>query len=98
MKPIFFIWGSSLFFNIINSFKPFIINISYKTNRIIKSLSGILKKLSFLKFEDNNPNSIIEMNCDTDCEIGYDLEKCETIIPGYMEHEPKRESLKKHKS
>jgi len=62
-------------------FKPFIINISYKTNGLIKSLSGLLEKIPYIKVQDTNPVSIIESQCD--------LEKCEYIIPGYMEHDPK---------
>lgn len=69
----------------INSFRsfiiPFIINISYKTNGLIKSLSGIIEKIPYIKIQNTNPVSIIDTTCD--------LEKCELIIPGYMEHDPK---------
>jgi hypothetical protein len=79
MKSFFIICTSALYFNIVNTFTPFIKIIYYKTNGLIKSLSGILETFSSYnknKFAEN-PNSIIET----------DLEKF--IMPGYMEHDPK---------
>jgi hypothetical protein len=97
MKSILFI--ITLFYDVINSFSPFF----YRTNNIIKSLSGLLQKIPsgllqkipYMNFFENNPNSIIETECDLECDIGCDLEKCEMIIPGYMEHDPKKAIFQK---
>ena len=75
---------SALYFNIVNTFTPFIQTISYKTTGLIKSISGLLDTFSSYKKNKfaENPNSIIET----------DLENF--IVPGYMEHDPKIEAMR----
>ena len=75
MKSILFIYISAFIFNIINKF-------SYRSKKMIKSLSGLLQKIPFIKNKfAENPNSIIESNLE------------DFIIPGYMEHEAKVEGF-----
>ena len=94
MNSFIIIYCSALFFQIVHTFKRF----SYKTKGLIKSLSGFL--LPFIP-SFQNPNSIIETDGDlVRCMVPLDdsenwgKTKCMIIIPGYMEHDPKLESIK----
>ena len=71
-----------LYVKIINSFTPFII----KTNRIIKSLSGILIK--HIPYINNNidDDKTIQMN---EPKMTQNI-----LLVGYMEHDPKKEAKK----
>lgn len=88
MKYLFF-YISVLFFKIINTFTPFITKyfFSYKSNTIVKTLSGLLQNIAYINntIFTKHPNSIIETQCN--------LEKCNIMIPGYMDHEPKAEAI-----
>jgi GR25 family glycosyltransferase involved in LPS biosynthesis len=85
MKYIFkyiFIYFYVLFFKIIESFKPFIPKcVFYKTNKIIKSLSGLLQNIPYItaKKEINTLNN----------------NNVKQLI-GYMEHDPKKEAVKNY--
>ena len=70
-----------LYIRIINSFTPFII----KTNRIIKSLSGLLiKHIPYINNNNNNNDDIIKPN----------MVPKKILLVGYMEHDPKKEAFK----
>jgi hypothetical protein len=68
-------------------FIPFINRFLYKSNRMIKSLSGLLQNIIYRPKE---PNSIIEMDCHISLDSD-DIEKCKMIIPGYMDYEFSKE-------
>jgi len=70
-------------------YNSFIKRLSYNTNRLIKSLSGLLQKFSCMPLIQEDPNSIIEMNCDLE---GGSEDKCKMIIPGFMDHDSKQAS------
>jgi hypothetical protein len=82
MKFIF-IYFYVLFLKIIESFKPFITRcVFYKTNKIIKSLSGLLQNIPYITSKKEVNNSNVNDN------------KVKILI-GYMEHDPKKEAAKK---
>ena len=87
MKYIF-IYFYVLFFKIIESFKTFIPKcVFYKTNKIIKSLSGILQNIPYItsKKEIYSLNSLNTLNNNN----------MKQLI-GYMEHNPKKEAEKNY--
>ena len=86
MNSFFFIYCYTLCFQC-SLYKNILKRFTHNTNRMIKSLSGLLQQLSFIPIQDN-PNSIIDVDCglEDDCEINT---KCQMIIPGYMEHDSK---------
>jgi hypothetical protein len=79
MKYIF-VYFYVLFLKMIDAFIT-----KYKSNYIIKSISGLFKNNKKI----DNPVSVINNNLNLKKEI--------IIIPGYMEHYPKAEALKKWK-
>jgi hypothetical protein len=84
MKYIF-IYLYVLFFKIIESFKTFIPKgVFYKTNKIIKSLSGILQNIPYItsKKEINSLNTLNNNNIKQ--------------LIGYMDHDPKKEAEKNY--
>lgn len=92
MKYIFkyiFICFNVLFFKIIESFKLYIPKcIFYKTNKIIKSLSGLLQNIPYItaKKEVNNLNTFLDRGL-------YNKEK---LLIGYLDHDPKKEAEKNY--
>lgn len=97
MKYVYF-YISLLIYKIIDAFKPFISKyISERTSeRIIKSLSGLLQNIPYInnKFLEN-PVSVIKME-KPDCDVTSEICKINMIVPGYIEHEPKKEAEKKY--
>ena len=95
MKYVYF-YISLLICKIIDAFKPFISKyISERTSeRIIKSLSGLLQNIPYInnKFLDN-PISVIKME-KPDCDVTAEICKINVIVPGYMEHDAKKEAEK----
>jgi len=83
-----------------DAFKPLITKyiFAYESNYIIKSISGLLENCNKQIVENskqivkNSNNKQIE-NIETNNNL--DLEKEKIIIPGYMDHNPKTEALKK---
>jgi len=94
MKYIY-IYISALFLKIINSFTPIITKYFNPCNNIVKSLSGLLQNIPYINNKFLATNSIKEK--DKNCDLH--LEKCKeiTILPGYMEHDPKAEAFRKVK-
>lgn len=74
-----------LFGRMINTFTPICKSISKNTRNIVKSLSGIFTPYTSGIFTPytSTPVSLYQ--------------KCITIIPGYMEHDPKKEAKKMDK-
>ena len=98
----FLLYISLIFLKIIDAVKPYISKYVsvYKSNNIIKSLSGLLSHISYnhIYKKISSPVSIIETQLETKSETtNTHLDKIKLIIPGYMEHEPKKESIKNHK-
>jgi hypothetical protein len=95
MKYVYF-YISLLFLKIIDAFKPFISKyISERTSeRIIKSLSGLLQNIPYINNKLLvNPISVIETE-KPDCDVTSESCKINIIVPGYMEHDPKKEAEK----
>lgn len=95
MKYVYF-YISLLIYKIIDAFKPFISKyISERTSeRIIKSLSGLLQNILYINNTHlENPVSVIEME-KPDCDVNTESCKIKIIVPGYMEHDPKKEAEK----
>jgi len=90
MKYIY-VYISALFVKIINAFTPIIRKyFNPCNNNIVKSLSGLLQNLPYI-----NDKLLGHKEKDKGCDLH--LEKCKdiTIIPGYMDHDPKVEALRK---
>jgi len=92
MKYIF-VYFYVFLLKIIDAFKPFVTKyvLTCKSLYIIKSISGL--------FKNNKNNKQIE-NSVSVINNKLNLEKEKIIIPGYIDHDPKAEALKKwnHKS
>ena len=86
MKYIF-VYVYVFFLKMIDALKPFVTKyvLSYESSYIIKSISGLFKNNKQIE----KPISITNNN--------LNLEKEKIIIPGYIDHNPKAEALKKWK-
>ena len=92
MKFIY-LFCSLLFVRIIEAFKPIIA--TYKG--FSEKAYGLIKSLSNNFLSRNNKlleNIYIQSTIPTDCDINTKICK-ENIIPGYMEHDPKNEVIRK---
>jgi len=81
MKYLSFIHIGAFFTEFIHSFIPCFIDLSHKSRNLVKTFSGMLKKMGYVHQPVENPNSIIEIDAE------------QFIIPGYMEHDPKAETI-----
>jgi len=88
-----YIYISALFVKILNAFTPIVTKYFNPCNNIIvKSLSGLLQNIPYI-------NDKLLSHKKKDKNRDLNLEKCKdiTIIPGYIEHDPKIEALRKFK-
>ena len=103
MKYIYF-YISAFFFKIVNCVKPLIEKyIPSKRHYIVKTLSGLLVNIPYInpyiKPYINNEIEDTQLLCNSDKECDIQSEKYNEImiVPGYMEHDPKSEALRKLK-
>ena len=107
MKYIYF-YIYAFIIKIVDSFKPYIEKyIPKKTPDIVKTLSGLLQNIPYISSYNNicnihkicnKPDNIFLGNTEIKCDI-YSENCQEIIIPGFMEHDPKKEALRRfHKS
>ena len=99
MKYIF-IYISTIFLKFVNCFRPYIEKyIPRKSHDIVKSLSGLLQNIPYMKPYINNQFADNKLLCNSDKECDANLKKCNelTIIPGYIDHDPKAEALLRFK-
>jgi len=93
MKFIY-LFCSLLFVRIIEAFKP----IFTKYKDFSEKAYGLIKSLSDNFLSRNNKsleNMYIQSTIPTDCDINTKICKENIILPGYMEHDPKNEVIRK---
>ncbi len=97
MKYIFF-YLSACFLKIIEYFKPLIEKyVPFKTHEIVKTLSGLLQNIPYIKsYNSFNNNKFLGSSSEEVCDLQTQICK-EIVIPGYMEHDPKKAALQKYK-
>jgi hypothetical protein len=95
MKYIF-VYIYVVFVKIMDAFKPYVTKyvFAYESNYIIKTLSGLLEN-SNKQIVENKHHIHKKQIENFETNNNLNLEKEKIIIPGYIDHNPKSEAIKK---